>query len=294
LTFANLKSAIQKFVPELMSADIGTFINIRYQQLLKNWQWSFLKGYKNLALVAPYGTGTVSVTNGSTTVTGSGTSWTSGMAGRHFRLSNAIPFYKIASVTDATHLELFSAYGSNDAAGQAYTIFQHIYSLASDCREIIKIVYDFPMQEKSVEWIERNDPDRSLNGKPLYWTDRGLDSSNYRQIEVYPMPDDNYVIRYSYWKIITDLSANADTPLIRDDLLIEASLIDCYRIAVNKNPNYVSLIATAAASCQKLWVDAVEEDMRKSSAEMEVRDYGEEGRLGDDFFVDHWEGGRTF
>ncbi|MEM7828034.1 MAG: hypothetical protein QW561_01695 [Candidatus Aenigmatarchaeota archaeon] len=290
MTFGDLKIRIQKFVPELTIADVGTFINNRYQQLLKNWQWSFLKAYANLTCIAPYTAGTVNVTNGSTTVTGSGTNWSTAMVGRHFRLSNAVPFYKIASVTSATSLTLSSAYGGDTAVGQGYEIFQHIYSLAPDVREISKIVYDEALLEKSVEWIERNDPDRSVSGKPMFWADRGLDANNVRQIELYPYPDTNYVIRYSYWKKIEDLSSDTDIILLRDDLLQEATLLDCYRVAVNKNPNYSALLSVTAAQFVNLWTESVAEDMRKASFERETRDYNEDRIYTDDFLKDHWPG----
>ncbi|MEW6214097.1 MAG: hypothetical protein AB1478_02665 [Nitrospirota bacterium] len=287
MTYGDLKTRINKFVPELSTTDIGLFINKRYQMLLKNWQWSFLKIYANLTLVAPYTTGTVSVTNGSTTVTGSGTTFTAAMVGRHFRLSNAVPFYKIAARVSNTEITLSSAYGGDTATGQSYEIFQHIYSLASDCREIIKIVYDTPLIEKSVEYIERNDPDRSVSGTPLYWADRGLDSNRYRQIEIAPYPDDDYVIRYSYWKSVSDLSADTDVLLLRDDLIEEFTLADCYRLAFKQNPQYATLIPSPVA-LQMLWAEAVAEDMRISSPEIEVREYSEEGILGSDWEKDHW------
>jgi hypothetical protein len=295
LTFGDLKSLIQSFTPELTLTTIGNFINKRYQQLLKAWQWSFLKGYANLQLVAPYSTGTVSVTNSSTTVTGSGTSWTSAMAGRHFRLGSAIPFYKISAVVSATEITLASAYGGDTATGQTYEIFQHIYSLASDVREISKIVYDLALIEKSVEWIERNDPYRSISGTPLFYADRGIDASGYRQVEIHPYPSDDYVLRCSYWKSVSNLSADTDTILVRDDLLQELTLLDCYRVAANSNPNYLNFLPVVSAQIQWLWNEAVAEDMRKSSAEFEVKDYTtEEGRLGSDWEVNHWAEGSSY
>lgn len=84
--------------------------------------------------IADYTTGTiVSIANGATTVTGSGTSWTSSMTGRYVRITYSDTankgdgqWYEISSVTSTTVLELVRAYGGTTiAAGSAaYTIGQ--------------------------------------------------------------------------------------------------------------------------------------------------------------------------
>lgn len=90
---------------------------------------------KDLSL-ADYTTGTVDiVTNGSTTVTGSGTTWTTQMAGRWLQItpSNTANsggdgyWYEIAQVTSATVLVLRKPYGGlslTTGAAAAYTIGQ--------------------------------------------------------------------------------------------------------------------------------------------------------------------------
>jgi hypothetical protein len=63
---------------------------------------------------ANYTTGTItSIANGATTVTASGTNFTPAMAGRFIKFSGANGdgmWYEIASITDATHLELVKPY----------------------------------------------------------------------------------------------------------------------------------------------------------------------------------------
>lgn len=80
--------------------------------------------------VADYTTGTVSVTSASTTVTGSGTSWTTNMAGRWINIpitasnttSGDDEWYQIASVASATSLTLNNAYQGGTVTGGTYTI----------------------------------------------------------------------------------------------------------------------------------------------------------------------------
>jgi len=80
--------------------------------------------------VADYTTGTLSVTSASTTVTGSGTSWTANMANRWLNIpqtasnttSGDDEWYQIASVTNATTLVLNNAYQGGTVTGGTYTI----------------------------------------------------------------------------------------------------------------------------------------------------------------------------
>jgi hypothetical protein len=83
--------------------------------------------------IADFTTGTiVSIANGATTVTGSGTSWTAGMVGQWIRITNTAGgagdgvWYEISAITDSTHLELVRMYGGTTiATGSAtYTMGQ--------------------------------------------------------------------------------------------------------------------------------------------------------------------------
>jgi hypothetical protein len=70
-----------------------------------------------------YTTGTVTTTNGSAVITGSGTNWTAGMVGKLFRVNTENVFYTIQSVDSTTQITLTSNYGQATGGGQAYTIY---------------------------------------------------------------------------------------------------------------------------------------------------------------------------
>lgn len=69
-----------------------------------------------------YTTGTVAVTNGDETVTGSSTAWasTNVKAGSYIFIVG-VP-YEVASLTDATHLELVKKYEGSTASGLSYKV----------------------------------------------------------------------------------------------------------------------------------------------------------------------------
>ena len=77
--------------------------------------------------------GTVSVTNEQAEVVGAGTAFTSDMVGQAF-VVNADPnrIHRIASVSDATHLTLTTAWGGSTLSGQTYNIQTPAVSIDQD------------------------------------------------------------------------------------------------------------------------------------------------------------------
>lgn len=99
-------------------AEDGDAITINYKRRIRDLSFS------------DYTTGTVSVTSASTTVTGSGTSWTTNMAGMWLNIpltssnttSGDDEWYQIASVESTTSLTLYNAYEGQTVTGGTYTI----------------------------------------------------------------------------------------------------------------------------------------------------------------------------
>jgi hypothetical protein len=272
-TFGDLKAEIQSLVPEMSLDLIGVTVMRKYRQLLRNWQWSFLKASTNVNMIAPYITGTVTVVSGSMAIVGVGTVWTADMVGRFMRIGSVpYTFYQIAGVTNNTHLTLVQAYGGVSGTAQTYTMFQYIYSLGPDVREIIKLTYDTALTEKTREMFDLFDPYRATSGTPVWWADAGIDPSGFKLIEIYPPAAGSYTLKLNYWRGLPDLKDDTDVIFLRDDLLQEAALIDLYRVASNINPIYKTEIAAAAALFKQFWMDAIEEDNRRTSALYEVRD----------------------
>jgi hypothetical protein len=71
-----------------------------------------------------YTDGTVTVTNGDATVTGSSTTFTAGMVGRYFATDNDKNWYRIESFTSTTSIELNKAFEGTTGATQTYRIIE--------------------------------------------------------------------------------------------------------------------------------------------------------------------------
>lgn len=80
----------------------------------------FAAEYGGTRSTAPYSTGTVSVSAGSTAVVGVGTAWTSAMVGMIFDTTG--PHNVVQSVTDGTHLTLGRPWLGGALAGAAYAL----------------------------------------------------------------------------------------------------------------------------------------------------------------------------
>lgn len=123
----------------------------------------------SIQTIAPYETGTVSVTNGSKTVTGSGTTFTSAMVGRKIRVGTNNSYYRIASYSSATSITLDIAYQEDTASGSTYVIYKDEYRLPADM-DVYKVMRQIQDQKSLVD-IESSafhifNPSPNTEGKP--------------------------------------------------------------------------------------------------------------------------------
>lgn len=163
---------------------IGRWLNETFEDIHSrqaDWKWS--RTIKELVLTTPYTTGTVTVNNGSTTVTGSGTSFTTSWLHRLFWIASHPVNYLVASVDSATQLTLETAWQGSNLSGQAYTLVQHRYPLDNQAHEsgVIQFVNphsDDPLEEVDMEIFIRREPTRRELGEPRYYAIWGQELSS--------------------------------------------------------------------------------------------------------------------
>jgi hypothetical protein len=277
-TYGQIQDRLINAFPELSPTRIADIINSSYQRLLSRRKWSFLYDVTNLSTIAPYTTGTVDVTQGSATVTGTSTVWTSAMVGRQLRVADDSGFYKIKTVTPPDSITLDTVYAGITKTAQGYSIFQNLYSLSSSCRNLLSIVYQMKLIEKDLYFVDRYDPDRLTTGQPEWFIKRGKDSNGYLQIELWPIPDDAYPLRYSYIKSVSDMSKDSDLPVINSTLLEMEATIECLRwsalIPSAQAPQsvYRQQISEAIAMRNELYLECMRDDRRNDSEIMNTLD----------------------
>src|SRR5439155_22457304 len=99
--------------PQLSSKLAQDFVVNAFRRLAEVRRWSWLTKFGQFIAPAVTNTGTVTVTLNSTTVTGSGTAWTSSLVGQQFRIGINTPIYTVSIVTSATILDLDSVWGGS-------------------------------------------------------------------------------------------------------------------------------------------------------------------------------------
>lgn len=100
-------------------------------QVQGQYPWPWLYKDALVAVNAPYSTGTVAITSGSTTITGTDTVWLTSWRYKTLRIGQID--YSIASVDSATSLTLAQApvLDENDSAA-SYQILQTVYAMPAD------------------------------------------------------------------------------------------------------------------------------------------------------------------
>lgn len=110
---------------------VAQSINRAQAKFALRGDWSFLEQYQDrvdIALEAPYTTGTVDVVQDSKSVVGTTTAWTKDFEGRYFRLKGQ-EFYEIRSFTSAGAITLDIPYQHDSASTQDYEIYRRFYNL---------------------------------------------------------------------------------------------------------------------------------------------------------------------
>ena len=221
MTFATIYNAVADQVKDSSTAmitRIKQYINWTQQDIASRGNWDFLYTDSFFQCTSPYTTGTALPSNGSTSVVGTDTSWDSSIIGKKIRFASTVEYYTISAVGSTTTLTLDQNYvGTTPTSAVTYEIFENIYSLDSDVENVISMTN--PTLNAKLHYISKQrlddlDPNIQTSGVPYIWTESGLDSSDYPQIRVYPYPNSNYVIYYSYRKSLTDLSGTTDISLI--------------------------------------------------------------------------------
>ena len=202
------------------------------------YKMPWLERSATLITMGPYTTGTVAVTRGSTTVTGTSTLWTTANS---YGVNNARTtgklslgdnnIYTISAVGDAGSITTNERYvaSADLAAGASYTYFEDEYALASDFLKMIDThrftaAYEIPLIGRNEFRLKYTRP--NVGGLPKVATilDKGFGATTTPVIYVqfYPYPGANYLIPYSYITnniaisaagvAATSMSADTDEP----------------------------------------------------------------------------------
>lgn len=286
---------IREFCPDLSIPVIRQRINIRYKQILAAESWEFLNDSTTVRLIGIHESGddadTVAVPFNSVTVTGTSTKFTDANIGAHIRIDAEAQPYVISAVGSSTSLTLETSYGGSTQTEADYNLYKTIYTpVVGDVDVITSIVYQSPLAEKSDAFLNIIDPERSSTGSPVYWRNFSKTRAHgLVSFEIWPTPDQDYVITVFYKKLASELTAGTDEPIFRAEVLEAGALWDCYRLAFakTKNNTYVGLARDARNDFSDLQRQMLIEDLAISSLPNRVRDVSGVKIWDDNFFARH-------
>lgn len=195
---------------------IVAMCNWAVHRIHKYRKWSYYETKTQIALVDAYETGTVSVSDGTALVTGSGTTFTSDMVGRQIRISPSSgssptgPF-DIDSFTSTVAISLDANWVGDNESSLTYSIYQDTFSLPSDCNEILA-VYDYAIRRElaAEPQRERGRYQAWRDSLSNFWTRTystyGRDSSGNHKIQFNPSPNAKSRIGILYYRHPTPAS----------------------------------------------------------------------------------------
>lgn len=193
-TYGEVRGLLAKMTPGLDLDLLDGWLSDRYYQILDRLPWRRVRQQTVIQTVAVYETGTVALTNGVNTVTGTGTTFTSAMTGRMFRVVGDNQYYEFTYVS-ATSGTLDRTYEGTTATAASYKITQNVFQMPTTCRIVEEArLLDPPRDliKKSTAEMNALSPHRGTYGDPFFWAPFMDDASDppVGQIEFYPIPEE--------------------------------------------------------------------------------------------------------
>ena len=240
-TFSDLYTDLQNRVRESTGNSATQtiakrFINIGLQDMHvgqgENFPWA--ERHAVLVTQPQYNTGTVSINQGSTTLTGSLTGWDSlnsfGRAnirpGGKLVIDSGLEVYEVASLETDASLTLTSMFTQASVTSVEYRYFEDEYALDADfLRPLDQQFFD---ENTTIDLIGRREfrmryPRNNIAGKPMIGTlvDREFSGNTtpVRKVKFWKPPNEAYTIPYAFVtnKLAVQNDGTAATSLSNDD-----------------------------------------------------------------------------
>ena len=218
-TFANART----FLRERDSEDGSTRADNVYKRIanaaniaLRNaGKWDFDKRIERLVFNGRYNTGTVAVTAGGTTVTGTGTTFTAAMDERYIRLNGEDLQYRITAFGSTTSLTIETYEGESNLSGVTYEITEDRKALPARFRDFAKPIIDDvvpPLCFMRLEDLITARLEYHHTDYPRWYSVEWQEDSSIPQpyMWLYPAPVSKRVVTLPYYAWPPELSSDGD------------------------------------------------------------------------------------
>jgi hypothetical protein len=197
-----------------------------------------------------YGIGTVSVTNGSTTVSGTGTVFTGSMVGRQIKVALTTPVATIVSVESTTSLTVDISWAGPSQTNVSYIILQAYVTPEDDFLSFISVVsvqnmWKLVVNNHDSSDIDNMDPRRTMNGYPWivasfkYTSPTQPGISSVPMFELWPHVTTAGAYPYKYLKRCTEFTESYVIPsVVTGDVIFRGAMADlCGWPGTKDDPN---------------------------------------------------------
>lgn len=230
-------------------------LNSRHSDLLESFDWSRKKQSIAITSVPDKADGTISVTNGSPTVIGTGTIFTATDRGRYIKIgTDTSSLYVVRTVSTVNQFTLGDlndsalAYPGPSQSGLNYTMFTRLFTLGAGIERVLKVKGKVDLTETSEEYLDAIDPWRTEQAEDAYyWAMAARDQTGTNdlvRLELYPRPSTAQIITALVLKGHTDLGPS-QYPIVPSGPLVWYAAVDmCYELyARTKEDKWLTLIA---------------------------------------------------
>lgn len=215
-------------------------------------KFDFDKRFSKVVLAGNYNTGTVSITAGDTTLTGSGTTFPASSANRYVRLNGESELYRVTEYTSGTELEIEAYQGDTSLSGVTYELIMPRVAAPSRFRCMQEpgssnLTYPNLKHHLVQEIKQMHRLDHQLATPEIFgFEDVEASSVPAKWMWVYPAPSSEVVFDLPHYVWPDDMTAGTDIveiPFEAED--VYKLFLEAYLARYQKDPNWQSLMALA-------------------------------------------------
>lgn len=266
LNFGQMLREVTGWNPSVDPMTAGRMINNVYRRIVDMRSWYGLKIRGQISVPAPYSTGTCTVTQGNSTVTGIDTAWTTALVGQQFRINFTYPYSTIVSVNPTAQTMVIDFPFSGPTTTSGYMILAAYFALDGNIKQMnwaVNQMMGWPMNvNRPVEEINSIDTWRTYLGWSTDFAVRPPTPSGQYQIEIWPSPFQQQVFPFEAHTQPPDMQADSDCPVsfISSDVIVKGATVEALMYRPKTNTYYDPQTALAVAQTkERQFKEAVEQ-----------------------------------
>lgn len=306
MTWGELGAHIVAVFPDIDPNLRVDCLNRAHEAILEERKWSGLQGSTTLRTVDEIQAGSVALTDGSATVTGTGTAFYAGMVGMRFKPTDAMGnVYRITAYASPTEITLDRGYEGTTGTGLGYVIYQDQFSLPVAVKAVQSMTVPgyAPLEQVSLETLEELYAGGFYYGPPACYAalsdPLSTASPVLNEVRIYPAPDQAYDISVVYQSAVYGYTGRntSTSPLpwiSRSALLAKAKQIASEGLSIKAAKDGNALLASRLTQAAAEFRGEYVVEVRKMHATENLRAGPTKMRgPGDSFFRHRRQWGRS-